>query len=66
MIGPSQQPLPGQGSDLHIVPLDGQPSRSLGVREFNLHDVRAHPDGKRVVFVAGGSVAEFWSASGLR
>jgi dipeptidyl aminopeptidase/acylaminoacyl peptidase len=66
LVGSSEDRLPGTGNHVHLVPVDGGPMRALDLREFNLHDVQAHPDGRRLIFVAGGHLTELWAAAGLR
>jgi eukaryotic-like serine/threonine-protein kinase len=59
------QPQEQQRDRIWRVPLDGSEPVALGITEYGLHDVRAHPDGHQIAFVAGGGRNEFWTLAGL-
>lgn len=46
-------------SEIWQVPLDGGTPKKIGINEMSLRSVTAHPDGKRIAFVASteGEVA---------
>jgi Tol biopolymer transport system component len=47
------------------VSYDGTTASPLSLALAGLNEVRAHPDGRRVVFSAGAPQSEFWVTSGL-
>ena len=47
------------------IPWNGGEPVALRIAEYGLHDVRAHPDGRQIAFVAGGGRNEFWTLTGL-
>ena len=59
-------PASGAAAGPHLAwPLDSGEPVALGIAEYGLHDVRVHPDGRQIAFVAGGGRNEFWTLTGL-
>lgn len=55
----TRQPRAGQ-DELWRVPIDGGRPQPLGPGGMELRDLRLHPDGRQVAFVAGEYHAEVW------